>query len=428
MADGNMLQARSLLLAVLLVSCLLGARGADFRSGLKIQKKLRLNPKPSSPWILFNDGTGNVNNGVRKYLRIKHKKTSSIMVEYEFKFSNTFEWGKKGGLLPGVIGGRSRCAKKESGSRCWRVQLSWKPDGSAGLDLRLPFENVRDVERSASPAIKWKTNGYNKVTMFLQMNDKKANNGRLDIMVNGKTFLSKDDVTFDKKRTKSKHILLNGEYNDDSIPTTPEEEVFRYILTRGMRVYMAEPIPLPSPPPPSPSPSPLPSPPPPPSPLPSLPEPIVEEDQDFPILPSPSPPPQYTGGTLKVTLKWTTGRMETDIPPNSGRSFDPDAKILHLCSRDTLYFLWSGENMGLYGFYTKEHYDGCIKDDLNYIKNTRTNGDFLTKPNRGGWRYYAYITGADDGACKYGCGTPQDEGKEIRGTCAQKIAVRWNKC
>lgn len=418
------MQIRTLLLAVLLASCHLAVLGADPRSGVQVQKKLRLNPTPSSPWILFNDGTGNINNGVRKYLKIKHKKTYTIMFEYEFKFSNTFEWGKKGGRLPGVIGGRSKCAKKESGSRCWRVQLSWKPDGSAGLDLRLPFENTRDVERSASSGIKWKTSGYNKVTMFLQMNDKKDNNGRLDIMVNGKSFVSKDDVTFDKKKTKSKHILLNGEYNDDSIPTKPEDEVFRYILTRRMRVYEAEPISLPSP-----SPLPLPSPPPPPS-LPDPPEPIVEDEPDLPAVLSPSlpPPAQYTGGTLKVTLKWTTGRMETNIPPNSGRSFDPDAKILQLCSRDTLYFLWSEENMGLYGFYTKEHYDGCIKDDLNYIKNTRTNGDFLTKPNRGGWRYYAHITGADDGACKYGCGTPEDKGKEIRGTCAQRIAVRWDKC
>lgn len=84
--------------------------------------------------------------------------------------------------------------------------------------------------------------------------------------------------------------------------------------------------------------------------------------------------------------------------------------------------------MGVYGFYSLEHYEGCIKDNLNYIKNTRPNGFFMTKANRGGWRYYAYITGADDGACKYGCGTARDKGKQITGTCAQKIAVNWDAC
>ena len=78
--------------------------------------------------------------------------------------------------------------------------------------------------------------------------------------------------------------------------------------------------------------------------------------------------------------------------------------------------------MGLYGFYKESHYKSCNKRDLNYMKNTRSSGSFKTKPNRSGWRYYAYITKADDGACKYGC----NKGKgKVKGACAQKIAIFW---
>ena len=42
--------------------------------------------------------------------------------------------------------------------------------------------------------------------------------------------------------------------------------------------------------------------------------------------------------------------------------------------------------------------------------------------NRSGWRYYAHITGASDGACKYerkGCH------KGVKGTCKAKVKIHW---
>ena len=99
---------------------------------------------------------------------------------------------------------------------------------------------------------------------------------------------------------------------------------------------------------------------------------------------------------------------------------------LQVCSGDVVHFKWSGEPMGLYGFYTVNHYRKCHKGDLNYMKNTRTWGSFKTKPNNSGWRYYAYITGAGDGACKYGCGHSKNKSNRITGTCKQKLAIYWS--
>jgi len=102
--------------------------------------------------------------------------------------------------------------------------------------------------------------------------------------------------------------------------------------------------------------------------------------------------------------------------------------MVQVCSGDVVHFQWSGEQMGLYGFYNEKAYRNCAKGNLNYMKNTRAKGSFKTKPNRSGWRYYAHIGGAGDGACKYGCGNPKNKTNRISGTCEQRIAILWQKC
>lgn len=102
--------------------------------------------------------------------------------------------------------------------------------------------------------------------------------------------------------------------------------------------------------------------------------------------------------------------------------------FVQVCSGDVVHFKWSGEQMGLYGFYNENAYRKCAKGNLNYMKNTRPKGSFKTKPNRSGWRYYAHIGGAGDGACKYGCGNPKNKTNRITGTCEQRIAILWQRC
>lgn len=422
-------------------TCLLHQGTAiDYRGAYNV-KRVRISPNDamSDPFILVNDGLSNVSTSLKQYSKIKHKYTGTVMLEYTLGFSNSFSWGERGGLLPGLIGGSSKCAKRESGSRCWRVQLKWNPDGTAGVALRLPKDKESRVQNSIKASIKWLTSRDNKVTMVLGVNSRRKRDGFLDVSINNERLLFQNGIRFDEKTTRSKFVLRQGEY----IGKTPYARggKLQYIHASDIQVYLAKqsaPPPVASPPPPS-----LP-PPPPPSPLPK--DPIDEflnnpsdglympGDQEWwntLISPSPqlvSPPIQDPTSPLTISLKWTTGVMQANLPKRSPRRFDHVAKELHLCSGDKLRLEWSGENMGVYGFYTLDHYENCIKDDLNYIKNTRPSGYFLTKANRGGWRYYAYITGADDGACKYGCGTERDKGKEITGTCAQKVAVLWNKC
>lgn len=400
-------------------------------------KRVQMSPSDalSDPYILINDGQANISTGLKQYSKIKHKYTGTVMLEYTLGFSAAFSWGKKGGLLPGLIGGTSKCAKRESGSRCWRVQLTWNPDGTAGVALRLPKDKQSRVQKSIKPSIKWLTRKDNKVIMIVGVNSKGERNGFIDISINNERLLFQDGIRFDTKSTRNKFVLRQGEYIGDN-RSNVQGGKFQYIRANNVQIYLASqraPPPFASPPPPPP-----PSPPPPKDPL----DEILNDseglfmpgDQEWwntLISPTPelvSPPIQDTTSPLTISVKWTTGVLEANIPQFLGRRLDPVAKELYLCSGDKLKLEWSGENMGVYGFYSLEHYEKCIKDDLNYIKNTRPNGYFLTKANRSGWRYYAYITGADDGACKYGCGTDRDKGKQITGICAQKIAVSWNTC
>lgn len=402
---------------------------AEYRDGYRV-KSVRISPDRTieDPYIIFNDRNGNISNGIKEYAKIKHRYTGTVMLEYTLRFSSTFAWGDQGGLLPGIVGGKSRCAKKESGSRCWRVQLTWNPDGTAGVALRLPQDKETRLANAVNKKVQWETGRDNKVVMVLGVNSRGGKNGFVDISINNKRLLFQDDVRFDRKSTRSKFVLRQGEYRGN-LPSEIKGDVFRYISTSDVGVYLAK---RNSPPVPSSIPSPTPA----------ADDSGNETSQDSspsdvqePWTPpdssntEPSTQPGEDGsGPLTVSLKWTTGTMEARLPRDSLRRFDESKKELYLCSGDRLRLEWSGENMGVYGFYTFEHYQSCIKDNLNYIKNTRPSGYFLTKGNRGGWRYFAYITGADDGACKYGCGTEKDKGKQITGTCAQKLAVRWDAC
>jgi hypothetical protein len=122
-----------------------------------------------------------------------------------------------------------------------------------------------------------------------------------------------------------------------------------------------------------------------------------------------------------IVLKWTKGRLAAS-GLGGGRRLDKGGRALYVKSGDKVLFRWRRETMGLYGFYSEAHYRKCSKARLNYMKNTRSSGDFWTKANRAGWRYYAHISKAADGACKYerkGCH------KSVKGTCQAKIKIHW---
>ena len=377
------------------------------------------------PYVMFNDGMGDVSSGFREYAKIDKKlarrKPQAISLTYELTFSPGFEWsakGQLGGLLPGLTGGKGR--------RSWRVQLAWDPDGRVTVSKNLAKQNRGGGKRpiETPEGAYWKPSPeVNVVRLTVQQNRKRTRDGRLSVEVNGERIALLNDVVYHwKGKGKSKYVLREGRYLGPN-PTRGLEEI-RYLTTRNLRVSEVDmsldkpddfwggslnddPAVVPTLPPPT--------------------TPVVVTPPTTPVVtPTPTTPTTPTDNNKLVTLNWTQGALSTDaVAP---RRFDPATNELYLCSRDVLQFSWSGEpgrGVGVYGFFSVEDWQSCAKTpdtELNYMKNQRPSGLFKTKPNRGGWRWYASFDGADDGHCKYTC----SDGKGISGGCNAKIAVNWD--
>ena len=375
-------------------------------------ESLNVYPEPVSRIKL-----GGKDNGVNTRLKIKDKNTESVVLEYRFKFSPGFEWGAAGGTLPGILGGRRFCTPNHKSSKCWYVQPGWDQNGRGMMHVRL---QKYDGEIHVND-FTWKEDSWNTVQMIVRVNDRKDDNGMLQLLANGELVVNQERILFHHKKTRSRYLLMSSQYLKQN---NRMKEGF--IVTSDMKLYRAELLLSPSPSAPIISPSPI-----------QEPEPEPEPEQSPSLKPenppeaSPEPSDdQSPPSDPIVRLTWTTGEMSASMPKGGHRRFDAAKREMHICSGDIVHFVWSDEpgGMGLYGFYKEEEYISCDKRDVNYIKNTRPNGEFKTKANRSGWRYYGHLTGADDGACKYGCNTEKDRGKKITGTCAQRVAIHWSKC
>ena len=390
------------------------------------------------PYVMFNDGMGDVSRGFREYAKIDKKlarrKPQAVSLAYELTFSPGFEWsakGRLGGLLPGLTGGK--------GKTSWRVQLAWDPDGRVTVSKNLANQNRGGGKRpiETPEGAYWKPSPEtNMVRLTVQQNRKRTRDGRLSVEVNGKRIALLSDVVYDwKGKGKSKYVLREGRYLGPN-PTRGSAEI-RYLTTRNLRVSEVDmsldkpddfwggseldddATVVPTLPPPT---------------TPAVVKPpttpaVVKPPTTPGVTPTPTTPTTPTAPTDNnklVTLNWTQGALSTDaVAP---RRFDPATNELYLCSGDVLQFSWSGEpgrGIGVYGFFSVEDWQSCTKTpdtELNYMKNQRPSGLFKTKPNRGGWRWYASFDGADDGHCKYSC----NDGKGISGGCNAKVAVNWD--
>ena len=403
---------------------------------LGVQSFGKSRAKSDFPFIMFNDAMGDVSSGFREYARIDKKlgrrKPQSIALSYELTFSPDFEWsakGRLGGLLPGLTGGKSK--------RSWRVQLAWDPEGKVKVSKNLAKQNRGGGKAAiATPSdAYWKPSpATNRVRLIVQQNTKKNRDGALSIEVNGQRIATLTDVVYDwKGRGKTKYVLREGRYLGPN-PTRGMEEI-RYLTTRNVKVsevdldidtpedwWLDDATP-------------------------STPQDPTDDQMDetpnTPPESSPEMPPEMPPNTPQapttplppsknpklVTIKWSARGLTTDaVAP---RRFDPKTLELYLCSKDVLQFSWEnepGRGLGVYGFFNVDDWKSCAKTphaELNYMKNQRPSGLFKTKPNGGGWRWYASFDGADDGHCKHTC----KDGKGIRGDCNAKVAVNWDmKC
>jgi hypothetical protein len=227
---------------------------------------------------------------------------SAALLQYHVYFpsnNNTkFDWGSKGGLLPGLgygaaaVGG---CGPWDAGVSCWSVQLGWNPDGTGKIVAALPapeqldtFWNRVKVDGQdpetgaiimANGTFTWKKNVWNKVGLLVIMNKVGGTDGYIELMVNDMLVFKVEvvvhrlnpdvepdsvmlqfaynqvPVSYDHNSTIGKVPSLNNSSNSNTSPNL-------MAMLKGMQLQIITP-PAPPPPPPPPSPPP-PSPPPPP--------------------------------------------------------------------------------------------------------------------------------------------------------------------
>ena len=133
----------------------------------------------------------------------------------------------------------------------------------------------------------------------------------------------------------------------------------------------------------------------------------------------------------RIRLRWSKKNLSASLPRGGSRYLNVQKKMLkvrpacepsqllsvaaasarsrppsdaawspQVCSGDVVNFYWSGETMGMFGFYSEAHYNSCNKSNLNFMKNIHGAGSFDTKANNSGYRYYAYIPNKGKGDCE----------------------------
>lgn len=189
------------------------------------------------PHIMFNDAMGELSRGFREYARIDQRvakrKPQAVSLTYDLDFSPDFEWsarGRKGGLLPGIAGGKSR--KK------WRVQLAWDPEGRITVSKKLPKENRGGGKATIEtpPDAFWKPSPErNHVRLIVRQNAKRKRDGTLLVSVNGQRIATLTNVVFDwRGRGRSKFVLREGRYLGPN-PTRGRDEI-RFLATTSLKV------------------------------------------------------------------------------------------------------------------------------------------------------------------------------------------------
>ncbi|KAH7623701.1 hypothetical protein NADE_008524 [Nannochloris sp. 'desiccata'] len=150
------------------------------------------------------------------------KRESSIgeaaRLEYEVYFPTDFTW-KKGGKLPGFLGGDIGCSGgADAGKKhCWSVRMMWRADGQGEaylyVDDRLQASDFCDAPTVCDPragtsflrgAFTFKRGEWNRIALTVRMNDIGTKNGLLQVDVDGETKILYEKVVY---RTAAKPDL-----------------------------------------------------------------------------------------------------------------------------------------------------------------------------------------------------------------------------
>ncbi|KAJ8659934.1 hypothetical protein O0I10_004160 [Lichtheimia ornata] len=140
----------------------------------------------------------------------------SAMVSYQVAFAEGFEW-VEGGKLPGIFGGdaAARCSggNLADGTNCFSMRLMWRSNGNGEAYAYIPENGLCDSGKKnvtceggygvsiSRGAIKFKTNTWTKLSVYVKMNDANASNGELKVWQDGALVINASNI---KYRTSNK--------------------------------------------------------------------------------------------------------------------------------------------------------------------------------------------------------------------------------
>ncbi|KAH9977425.1 hypothetical protein BJV74DRAFT_781262 [Russula compacta] len=142
-------------------------------------------------------------------------KARNVTLEYDVFFPSDFEW-VKGGKLPGLYGGRTRCSGGDPALNCFSTRLMWRADGAGELYLYAPKDRQTPSLCSAPPlsvcdgayglsisrgSFKFSRGAWTHLSQTVVLNTPGVQDGCFLLEVDGKSVINRTDVFYrDKPR------------------------------------------------------------------------------------------------------------------------------------------------------------------------------------------------------------------------------------
>ncbi|KAH9961104.1 hypothetical protein BC827DRAFT_1132268 [Russula dissimulans] len=135
---------------------------------------------------------------------------SSVTLEYKVFFPSDFDW-VKGGKLPGLYGGHTRCSGGDPALDCFSTRLMWREGGAGELYLYAPKERQTQSLCSAPPlsvcdgayglsiargSFEFSKGEWTHISQTVVLNSPGVPDGRFYLKVNGKEAITRRDVFY----------------------------------------------------------------------------------------------------------------------------------------------------------------------------------------------------------------------------------------
>ncbi|CDH49252.1 polysaccharide lyase family 14 protein [Lichtheimia corymbifera JMRC:FSU:9682] len=135
----------------------------------------------------------------------------SALLSYQVAFDDGFDW-VQGGKLPGIFGGGDdeKCSggDKADGSNCFSLRLMWREDGEGEAYAYIPDDEICDSKQNnvtcidgfgisfSRGAIKFNTNEWTKMEIYVKMNDASDSNGELKVWQDDSLLIDASNIKY----------------------------------------------------------------------------------------------------------------------------------------------------------------------------------------------------------------------------------------